>query len=315
MTMYGDGGQSGFDPVGASMFNTFTGSATDANFQGGDPTKWVVTSGPLANAPESVQFYPPNIADNNPANEGYRFFGMQHVWRTTDNGGSQAYLEANCPEFTTSFADPACGDWEPLGATTLTTSTLGTLSGGTVAAVERCAGDTTTLWAATTTGRVFISTNANDATAANVTFTRLDTLSGGVAPGRFVSSIYVDPANGNHAWISYSGYNFNTPAQPGHVFEVTYNPAGPSATWTDLDGGTGPMGDLPVTDLVRDDVKGDLYASTDFGVLRLPSGFSIWVLAGTGTPAVEVAGITVANSARKLYAATHGRGIWSLQLP
>ena len=28
--------------------------------------------------------------------------------------------------------------------------------------------------------------------------------------------------------------------------------------------GTGPMGDLPVTDLVRDDVTGDLYAATDF---------------------------------------------------
>jgi hypothetical protein len=31
-------------------------------------------------------------------------------------------------------------------------------------------------------------------------------------------------------------------------------------------------GDLPVTDLVRDDVTGDLNASSDFGVLRLAAG-------------------------------------------
>ena len=34
-------------------------------------------------------------------------------------------------------------------------------------------------------------------------------------PDRFVSSIYVDPANGNHAWISYSGFDANTPADAG----------------------------------------------------------------------------------------------------
>ena len=32
------------------------------------------------------------------------------------------------------------------------------------------------------------------------------------------------------------------------------------------------MGDLPTTDVVRDDVTGDLYASTDFGVMMLPGG-------------------------------------------
>jgi len=148
--------------------------------------------------------------------------------------------------------------------------------------------------------------------------TALDTLPGATAdPGRFVSSIYIDTSNTNHAWISYSGYNFNTP-QHGHVFEVTYDPkanggAG-GATWTNLDGGTGPMGDLPVTALVRT-TRGDLYAGTDFGVLRLPSGTSDWVVAGTGLPAVEVAGLTLVNGSQVLYAATHGRSVWSLKIP
>ena len=44
-------------------------------------------------------------------------------------------------------------------------------------------------------------------------------------PNRFVSSIHVDATNGNRAWVSYSGYSVNTPATPGHVFEVVFDPA------------------------------------------------------------------------------------------
>jgi hypothetical protein len=124
-------------------------------------------------------------------------------------------------------------------------------------------------------------------------------------------------ANANHAWISYSGYNANTPGTPGHAFEVTYNPGAGTATWTNLDGNTGPMGDLPTTVLVHDDVTGDLYASTDFGVMMLAGGNPAngWVAAGAGLPNVEVAGLTIVPGARKLYAATHGRSAWSLTLP
>jgi hypothetical protein len=151
-----------------------------------------------------------------------------------------------------------------------------------------------------------------------VTWQRIDNLPGATAdPNRFPSSIYVDPSNPNHAWISYSGYNANTPTTPGHVFEVTYNQAAGTATWTNLDGGTGPMGDLPTTDLVRDDQTGDLYASTDFGVMTLAGGnpANDWTAAGEGLPNVEVAGLTIVPGARKLYVATHGRSAWSLTLP
>jgi len=158
----------------------------------------------------------------------------------------------------------------------------------------------------TGTGRIFVTKNANAAAGA-VTYQRIDNLPGATAdPNRFPSSIYIDPTNPNHAWISYSGYNINTPTLPGHVFEVTWNQAAGTATWTNLDGGTGPMGDLPTTDLVRDDATGDLYASTDFGVMMLAggNGAGSWVAAGEGLPNVEVAGLTIVPGARKLYAAS-----------
>ncbi len=289
------------------------------NFQNGDPTKWVVATGPIAASPEGAYFYPPVIADPNPANAGTIYQGSFSVWRTQDWGGSQAYLEANCPEFTTAFDNPACGDFTPIGPAGHTNLRANdpmyggaSRAGGDVAAIARAPSDTGMLWVATGTGRVFVSKNAN-AAAGSVTWTRIDTLALN-APGRFVSSIYVDPSNPNHAWISYSGYSVNTPKTPGHVFEVTYDPTAGTATWTNLDGGIGPMGDLPVTGLVRDDMTGDLYASTDFGVMTLDSGSSNWALAGTGMPNVEVIGLTIVPGARVLYAATHGRSAWKLNL-
>ena len=229
--IYGDGGQSGWNAADNKLrFNTFTGQASDVNFRDGDPTKWVIATGPIAASPEASYFYPPIIADPTVANAGSIFQGSMSVWRTQDWGGNQAYLEANCPEFTTAFNNPACGDFVqigPSGATDLTGSAYGgdrlgscdTLGTGCVAAIERAPSNAGTMWVATGTGRVFITDNANDP-AASVVWTRLDT-SDPSDPGRFVSSIYVDPANPNHAWISYSGYNANTPSQPGHVFEVT----------------------------------------------------------------------------------------------
>jgi Arc-like DNA binding domain len=314
--IYGDGGQSGFNNSNDNLrFNTFFGQASDVNFQNGDPTKWVISTGPVVSSPEGSNFYMPIIPDPHPARAGSIFLGSQSVWRTQDWGGNQAFLETNCPEFTTSAANPACGDYVRIGGaptTDLTSAAWGDRAGSFLAAVER-GHDTGTQWVGSNTGRVFISKNA-DAAAASVTFTRLDTLATN-DPGRFVSSIWVDPDNPNHAWISYSGYSAVTPTTPGHVFEVTYDPVAGTATWANLDGGTGPMGDLPVTDLVRDDKTGDLYAATDFGVMRLPFASSAWEVAGSGLPMVEVPGLTINADARVLYAATHGRSAWALNLP
>jgi hypothetical protein len=323
--IYGDGGQSGFNSATPALrFNSFFGQFSDVNFQNGDPAKWVIATGPIVSSLESSYFYVPIIPDPNPARSGTIFQGSNSVWRTQDWAGSQSYLEANCPEFTTSGANPACGDFVtigPVNKTDLTDSGIygppvyGTdRTGGFVAWIARTPSDTGTLWVATGTGRVFISKNADAAAAGSVTYKRLDSLSSATAaPGRFVSGIYVDRANPNHAWISYSGYMSNTPGQPGHVFEVTYDGSN-DAKWTRIDGGAGGLADLPVTGLVRDDARGDIYASSDFGVMRLRRGSTTWVVAGSGLPMVEVSGLTISNSGRKLFAATHGRSAWSLKL-
>ena len=129
-----------------------------------------------------------------------------------------------------------CGDWAPLGGLVgqgegdLTSTFYGNdRVGQYVVATERAPSDSGTLWAGTRIGRVFVSKNADLATARNVAFSRIDLPT---TPGRFVSGIAVDPADANHAWVSYSGYNAYTPSTKGHVFDVHFNPNNGTATWT-----------------------------------------------------------------------------------
>jgi hypothetical protein len=326
-TIGGDGGQSGFNAANPNVrFHTYFAPQIDVNFRGTDTLGWDWVSDRFFAPPaEGSSFYIPIIADPNPAKAGTMFAGLQGIWRTTDNGGSQADLDLHCNEFTGDFTI-TCGDWVEIGSPTGITDPRGRLSsgfwgstrtGGVVAAITRAPSDTGTLWAATTVGRVFVSKNADSvsnvpgADGSSVTYTRIDSLDAN-APGRFVSGIYVDPKNPNHAWISYSGYSARTPTTPGHVFDVVFDPLAGTATWTSLDGS---LGDIPLTALVRDDRTGDLYAANDFGVLRLPSGSSTWQTAAKGLPKVEVPGLSISTSARVLYAATHGRGAYVLRLP
>jgi hypothetical protein len=321
-TMIGDGGQSGFDIANpAFRFHTFFDAQMDVNFSNGDIADWNWIGDPFFIAPgngEARSFYIPIISD--PTVSRSMFTGLGHVWRTKTWGMgtmSLADFRTQCNEWFGEFT-VVCGDWEPLGggdvATRLTTN--GPLygadrSGGFVVAVERATSDNSTLWAATQAGRVFISKNANADPAAAVVFTRLDSLSA-VDPNRFVSGIHVDSANPNRAWISYSGFNAATPATPGHIFEVVYSPGAGTATWTDI---SYDFGDIPATDVVRDRVTGDIYASSDFGVFLLAAGSTSWELAAPGMPNVEVAGLTIVPNARRLYAATHGLSAWLLNLP
>ena len=277
------------------------------NFHGTDPLGWNWMADRFN---ETASFYFPVI--NDPRVSGTWFAGLGHVWRTQDNGGSQAFLEQYCNEFFGDYGNrpQPCGDWVTLGGTAgnLIAGSADDKGTGYVVAITRTSQDAGTMWVGTRRGRVFLSKNANAAAASAVTYTRLDTPA---QPRRFVSGIAVDPANVNHAFISFSGYNAYTPTTPGHVFEATYNPTTAATTWSNLSYN---LGDLPITGLARDNVTGDLYASTDFGVAMLAAGGSTWVPAAGSLPPVAVYGLTIDSNARVLYAATHGRGAWKLDL-
>jgi hypothetical protein len=349
--IYGDGGNAGYDGTNPTWrFNEFTGGASDSNFENGDPTKWVISSAPIANSGEAVGFYWPQVADPNPPAGAHPIFsGAQHVWRTwafgagtpgavpQDKTPNIAFYEANCPEFTTPFNDPQCGDYQPMGGD-LTSSTYGDdRAAGAVSWIARNKADHGTLWATTSAGRVFVTHNADASNPADVVWHRIDNSTSGNSPSRFPSSIYPDPDNVNRAFVTYSGYNAATPTTPGHVFDVREGgPAPGSGSFTNLqvERGTATFptptdnGDLPVNDIVRDDGKKKLYVATDFGVVRGNNdGRGDWRVT-PDLPRFEITHLEIQPSARVptcvglskkdcktlIYAATHSQGMWRLDL-
>jgi len=146
-----------------------------------------------------------------------------------------------------------------------------------------------------------------------VTYTRIDTPA---QPRRYPSGISVDPTDSNHAVISFSGYDAYTPTTPGHVFDVRFDPGAGTAVWTDI---SNDLGDQPVLDVELDAATGDVYAATDFGVVRLAEGTSTWIVAADKLPPVAVYDLMLVTGKksgdRLLYAGTHGRGGYRLELP
>jgi hypothetical protein len=283
-------------------------------------------------------------------------FGAGHAGNVPqDTTPDIAGYEANCPEFVVSGAQQGCGDYRPLGgpycdglASTptipscinqpgdLTGAVYGTdRSGGSISWIARDAADHGTIWVATSAGRIFVTHNGDASDPATTSWHRIDSSTSGGSPTRFPSGIYVDPEDTGHAWISYSGYNAVTPTTPGHVFDVHEHGAAPgSGTFTNLnvESGTSAFptptndGDLPVSDVVRDDSSGTLYVGTDFGVLRGDDdGTGGWHVTG-GMPRYEVMHLEIQPSSRVatcalgkkckpvLYAATHSQGIWRMKL-
>lgn len=325
---FGDGtSASGFHPTRPDvMFASFQSNRFFTNFRNGALANWVRTDDPIRASGERATITASTgrqFITFDRVRPDTQFTAFQHVWRTQSNGGNQAALEASC-RFPAQSGG-SCGDWVPLGVTfpfvagstpasesrkpgDLTSDFYGTgRVGGIIVAAERAAGDAGTLWAATNFGRLFVTKNA-DGPAAAVTFARVD---GPTLPNRFVTRIAVDRANPNVAYISYSGFSAVTPATPGHVFRAVFDPATGQATFTsfDLD-----LGDIPINTLAFDDATGDIYVGTDFGPLRLRRGATSWQAAGLGFPEALMVDLEIDVVRRVLVAATHGMGIFYLQL-
>ena len=216
-----------------------------------------------------------------------------------------------------------CDDWMPLGDPgpngRLTGPAYGASKQGGYVSVVEPAWDGQTLWTATQVGRVLVSKNAGGPEPA-VVFDRIDDDATALpnAPNRFVSAIHVDPKDPNHAWIVYSGFNAKDTI-PGHVFEVRYVPG--ASTFRLLDGNEprDRMGDIPATSVAVSD-SGTIYVGTDYGCVA-SKGDGVWRECGKGLPRMPIADLIYVRDQmqapyrgqRKLYAATHGQGVWELK--
>jgi hypothetical protein len=289
---------------------------------------------------EGVPFIGPHVHD--PVHAHWLWTGREHVFRSVNQGRpagmSKESHRENCniwygdfdvnEDGSTQYPQDLCDDWKPLGDPGPNGALTSTFYGPDrifpppplaqqkhVSAIERAL-DGGTVWAATNAGRIFVSKNADAAVPSAVVFDRIDNdPTASNSPARYPTGIFIDPNDPNHAWISYSGFNAKTPATPGHVFEVRYNPAGPNtSTFTVLDGNEprDRMGDIPATSITRTP-GGTLYVGTDYGCVK-SSGNGVWSECARGLPKMLVADLMYVKERHKIYAATHGQGVWELDL-
>jgi Divergent InlB B-repeat domain len=310
-TIGGDGGQSAIDATTPSTrTHSYFAPQYDTNFNTNNPTGWDWISDPLLEdctaGCGNFSFYPPFIQD--PNTHGYEYTGGQHVYRTTDDGGKRAFLDKYCNEYTGDYLHrpSPCGDWKTISPD-LTAGTAATKGTGYIVAIERAPSDKGTMWVGTRRGRIFVTTNAHSTPGA-VRYRRIDTVR---QPRRFPSGISIDPKNPDRAYIAFDGYNAYTPTAPGHVFAVTYHPKTKKAMWKNLSGN---LGDQPINDVEYVPGLRSLFAATDFGVLRLKLGTTTWTQAAAGLPQGAVFGLRRAAGSAWLFAATHGRGVFRLNV-
>ncbi len=128
-------------------------------------------------------------------------------------------------------------------------------------------------------------------------------------PNRMIAGadVYHDGSGQVHYLLAFNGFSRRWTEGPGagvgHLFEST-----DGTHWHDLSQG---LPDVPANS-VRHLADGRIALGTDLGAFVLDRG--TWTKLGTGLPATVVTDLEPGPDGR-LYAATYGRGIWSLALP
>ncbi len=166
--------------------------------------------------------------------------------------------------------------------------------------VTAIAGSANTVYAATGDGNVQVSTNANLGTAA--TWTKVDS---GLPP-RVATTLAVNEATASTAYVGFSGFS-GFGDSLGHVF-MTTNGGG---SWSDISGN---LPNAPVNAVtINANKPNQIFVGTDVGVFYTDDGVT-WNVLGKKLPHVAVLGLTFQPRTGTLMAATHGRGVWDLNV-
>jgi hypothetical protein len=130
-------------------------------------------------------------------------------------------------------------------------------------------------------------------------------------PNRYVSAVAIDPADasGMTAFVGFNGFSRRFTEGPGAGFGHLWKTVNAGASWTDVSGN---LPDVPVNDIVISD--GKLVVGTDLGTVVSFDNGATWKRLGSNLPYTTVMDLHLGVDGL-IYAATHGRGIWSIAKP
>ena len=117
-------------------------------------------------------------------------------------------------------------------------------------------------------------------------------------PDRFITGIAVHPTSSLVAYVVVSGFD------TGHVWKTVNG----GADWTNV---SGALPNAPINAVVVDAATGQLvYVGTDVGVYKSADGGATWAALTVGMPNVVVTDLVLNRAGTRLYAFTHGRGVY-----
>ncbi|MGB1004246.1 MAG: hypothetical protein ACPGVC_08460, partial [Salibacteraceae bacterium] len=129
-------------------------------------------------------------------------------------------------------------------------------------------------------------------------------------------SIVVDPNEPNNVWVTLDGMGEEDLSNPGNFKNrvvKTENALSNNPTWTDYSEG---LPTFLVEELIFEEGSNQrLYVATDVGVFYRDATMTDgWECFTNGMPGISISDIDINYCNRKIYAATHGRGLWSADL-
>jgi hypothetical protein len=130
-------------------------------------------------------------------------------------------------------------------------------------------------------------------------------------PNRYISGLAIDPADPSGAtiYLGFNGFSRRWIEGPGAALGHLWKTTDGGATWQDVSGN---LPDVPVNDVLL--IGGTIVVATDLGVVVSADGGAHWSRLGGNLPYTTTLDVHLGPDDR-VYAATHGRGIWSIAKP
>lgn len=295
-------------PGGATFFGGAQDNGTTRGTIAGGPNAWTTLAGGDGGG----------VAVN-PQDTSTLYAEYDHLsfMRSTDGGASFANAMTGITEASADFAfitpfamdpnDPSIlwigGKklWRTTdGASNWTAASAALQGNSTVSAIAVAPGNSNIVAVGKSTGEVLVSTAALSATGATVwSFTK--PVSGNIAALAF------DPEDSTILYATCS--NFGQP----HVLKSIDR----GGTWTTITGsGSTALPDIPAFGIALDPYyRNRLYVGTDLGVFASLDGGANWAVENSGFANVITESLVVETNSKRLYAFTHGRGVWYVNLP
>jgi photosystem II stability/assembly factor-like uncharacterized protein len=290
-----DGGFTAIDPA---IPSTIYGECEYLQGQAGFPfilvsfTGQQLGNGFLANTgisnADRGSFIPPLVMDlKNPLT---LYFGTCRVWQTKDGANTWTAIS---PDVTTATHPAGCAG-----------------AGAALSTIAPAPSNSTTVYTGSDSGEIEVTADGG------TTWTSITTAA---LPTRSITQIAVDPSNNAIAYVTFSGFGSCAvcTGPTGHVFKTLNSTLGAATVWTDIDGSGLP--DIPVNAILidpDDPTHNTLYVGTDIGAFFTVNGGASWSVLGTANslPPAEILALALHDPSRTLRVATHGRGMWDLNL-